>query len=200
MNTNYVYPSAQVGEFRQALLYASGPSSYSRTTGDPVYNPGANEYINFPSSATTVSGNYDVTFNPAAGGTNIIRAGAPSPSQSGWTARWFFNNIGGASGVASVAQNAAGTGMTPGTYPITFSGGTGSGASGSVTVSATAVTAVVITNPGVYTVDPSAAIGGTPGGTPATLTVTMSTASQEVPAGANLSGETIQFGAVISSL
>ena len=45
MNTNYVYPSAQVGEFRQALLYAAGPASYSQATGDPVYNPGANEYI-----------------------------------------------------------------------------------------------------------------------------------------------------------
>ena len=197
MNTNYVYPSAQVGEFRQALLYAAGPASYSQATGDPVYNPGANEYINFPSSATTVSGNYDVTFNPTSAGYNVVRAGAPAPSQSGWTARWFFNNIGGGSGVAKVTQNAAGTGMTPGTYPITFSSGA---ATGTVTVTATTVTAAVVTNPGYYTTPPTATIGGTPGGTPATLTVTMSTAAQEVPTGANLSAETLQFGAVISSL
>ncbi len=197
MNTNYVYPSAQVGEFRQALLYAAGPSSYSQSTGDPVYNPGANEYINFPSSATTVSGNYDVTFQPTAAGYNVVRAGAPAPSQSGWTARWFFNNIGGSSGVVKVAQNAAGTGMTAGTYPITFSSGS---AAGTVTVTATTVTAVTITNPGNYTTAPTATIGGSPGGTPATLTVTMSTAAQEVPTGVNLSAETLQFGAVISSL
>lgn len=88
MNTNYVYPSAQVGELRQALLYASGPASYS-AAGDPVYNPGANEYINFPSACRTVSGTYDVRFAPVAAGHNIVRAGAPSPSQSGWVARWY---------------------------------------------------------------------------------------------------------------
>ena len=202
MNTNYVYPSAQVGEFRQALLYAAGPASYSQATGDPVYNPGANEYINFPSECTTVSGLYGVEFVPASAGLNIVRAGAPSPSQSGWTARWLFNNYNGELSVAKIAQNAAGIGMTPGTYPITFTGGTASvAAAGTVTVTATAVTAVSITNPGVYSVAPTGAtIGGTPGGTPATLTLTMSTASAEVPAGANLSSETIQFGAVISSL
>jgi hypothetical protein len=197
MNTNYVYPSAQVGELRQALLYAAGPSSYSQTTGDPVYNPGTNEYINFPSTCRTVSGNYDVTFQPTSAGLNIIRAGAPGPGQSGWTARWSFTNAAGKSGVASVAQNAAGTGMTAGTYPITFSSGA---AAGTVTVSTTAVTAVVITNPGSYSSAPTATIGGSPGGTPATLTVTMSTASGEVATGANLSAETVQFGAVVSSL
>ena len=122
MNTNYVYPSAQVGEFRNAMLYASGPASYA-TAGDTVYNPGSSEFINFPSDCTSLSGNYQVRFVPSAVGLNQIRAGGGvnGPSQSGWTARWFFNNIGGGSGVAKVAQNAAGTGMTPGTYPITFS-------------------------------------------------------------------------------
>ncbi len=95
MNTNYVYPSAQVGEFRNALLYASGPSSYS-ASGDVVYNPGSGEYINFPSDCRSVSGNYDVKFTPTAVGFNQIRAGgggtssAPTPSQSGWTAHWNY--------------------------------------------------------------------------------------------------------------
>lgn len=202
MNTNYVYPSAQVGEFRQAMLYAVGPASYSQATGDPVYNPGANEYIDFPMQAVTASGNYSVEFNPIAAGLNIVRAGAPSPSQSGWTARWFSQNLNGTVSVAKIVQNVAGTGMTPGTYPITFSGGTATtAATGTVTVTATTVTSVSITNPGLYTVAPTGAtIGGSPGGTPATLTLTASTPGSEIPTGANLSAETLQFGAVISSL
>ncbi len=97
MNTSYVYPSAQVGEFRQALLYASGPTSYTPFTGagvggDSVYNPGSCEYINFPSDATTLSGNYRVRFVPTAVGSNQVRAGGGvgGPSVSGWTAVWEF--------------------------------------------------------------------------------------------------------------
>lgn len=89
MNTGYVYQSAQVGEFRNALLYANGPSSYA-SAGDPVYNPGTSEYVNFPSDCTSLSGNYRVRFQPTAVGLNIIRAGAPSPGQSGWTALWEY--------------------------------------------------------------------------------------------------------------
>lgn len=137
-------------------------------------------------NAYTPDGLYEVSFIPS-----VVPSLRPS-----WTARWFFANTNGGAGVAKVAQNAAGTGMTPGTYPITFSGGTGSGAAGTVTVSATTVTAVAITNPGSYTVAPTAAIGGTPGGTPATLTVTLSTPGQEVPNGANLSAEQVQFMAI----
>ncbi len=96
MNTNYVYPSAQVGEFRNAMLYASGPASYA-SSGDVVYNPGSSEYINFPCDATTLSGNYKVRFIPSAVGFNQVRAGgggtvsAPSPSTSGWTAIWEYS-------------------------------------------------------------------------------------------------------------
>ena len=93
MNTAYVYEGAQVGEFRNALLWAAGPSSYTPLTsagvgGDIVYNPGSSEFINFPCDCTTLSGNYRVRFVPTAVGLNNIRAGAPSPSQSGWTAVW----------------------------------------------------------------------------------------------------------------
>jgi hypothetical protein len=92
MNTNYVFPSAQVGELRQSLLYASGPASYSQTSGDIVYNPGSGEYINAPSDATTLSGNYKVRFVPSAVGVNQVRAGGGvgGPSVSGWTARWDY--------------------------------------------------------------------------------------------------------------
>jgi hypothetical protein len=198
MNTNYVYQSAQVGEFRQALLYAAGPSSYSQATGDPVYNPGSNEYINFPMQAVTVSGNYSVEFNPTAAGLNIVRAGAPSPGQSGWTARWFLQNINGGASVVKITAG-TGSGMTPGTYPLTFTSGGGSGAAGTVTVTATAMTSYVITNLGSgYTSAPT--ISYTPGGTPAALTAVLSTAAQEIPTGANLSGETLQFGAFVSGL
>lgn len=168
-------------------VYGSGPTAYSQATGDIVYGPGSGEMMSAPCGATlTQSGNYTVLFQPSS--TNTLRPG--------WIARWLFSNIGGARGVASVSQNVAGTGMTSGTYPIAFAGGTGSGAAGTVTVSATAVTAVNITSPGSYTVAPTATIGGTPGGTPATLTVNMSTAGQEVGTGANLSAENIQFAAV----
>lgn len=95
MNTAYVYQGAQVGEFRNSLLWAAGPASYNPfvsagSGGDPVYNPGANEYINFPSECTSLSGNYRVRFVPTAVGSGIVRAGAPSPSQSGWTAVWEY--------------------------------------------------------------------------------------------------------------
>jgi len=89
LNTNYVYPSAQVGEFRNALLYGSGPASYS-TSGDVVYNPGTNEYINFPCECMSSSGNYRVRFVPTSTGLNVVRAGAPNPGQSGWTAAWEY--------------------------------------------------------------------------------------------------------------
>jgi hypothetical protein len=95
MNTSYVYQGAQVGEFRNSLLWAAGPASYTPFTapgvgGDIVYNPGANEYINFPSECTSLSGNYKVRFVPTSVGYNQVRAGAPSPSQSGWTAVWEY--------------------------------------------------------------------------------------------------------------
>lgn len=195
MNTNYVYPSAQVGEFRQALLYASGPASYA-AAGDPVYNPGTNEYINFPSNALTQSGNYEVKFFPASTGNNIVRAGAPTPGQSGWTAVWEYS---GKQGV-TVVQNAAGIGMTPGTVvPIVFAGGTGGGAAGTVTVLTATTVAISITNSGSYTVAPTATVTGT-GGTPPTLTVALTPSGGVVPVATNLSGETVQFQALVSSL
>jgi len=198
MTPSYVYQSAQVGEFREALLVASGPSSYAPATGDPLSNPGANEYISFPMACTTVSGNYQVDFIPTAAGIGAayVRAGAPSPTQSGWRAYWTYS---GRNGVL-VVQNAAGVGMTPGTVvPIVFAGGTGSGAAGTVTVLTATTIAINITNSGSYTAAPTATISGT-GGTPATLTVSVAPSSGSVPSGTNLTAETVQFGAFVSQL
>jgi hypothetical protein len=198
MNTAYVYQSAQVGEFRPAVLYASGPASYSLANGDVVYNPGANEYISFPSDCTTLSGNYSVRFVPTAVGNLNVRAGAPSPTQSGWTALWMAS---GKQGIATIVQNAAGIGMTPATVvPIVFSGGGGSGAAGTVTVLTATTISIKITSFGQgYTSAPTATISGT-GGTPATLTVTAAAASGIVADTTNLSAELIQFGALVSQL
>jgi hypothetical protein len=200
MNTSYVYPSAQYGEFRLALLYGTGPASYAPSTGDPVYNAASNEYIDFPMSVLSLSGNYEARFFPTSAGVGsaFIRAGAPSPSQSGWNARYFFTNINGGSGVGSVT-NSGGSGMTAGTYALSFSGGGGSGAAGTITVSTSAVTATVITNPGTgYTSAPT--VSAATGGTPPTLTSHLSVAGAEVAAGANLTGESFQFGGFVSQL
>lgn len=200
MNTGYVYQGAQVGEFRNSLLWAAGPASYSQTTGDPVYNPGANEYISFPSSTRTQSGNYNVDFSPTAVGYGIVRAGAPSPTQSGWTARWSFANIGGGSGVASVTGS-GGSGMTVGTYPLSIAAPPTGGvqAVGSITVLTATTYTIAISNPGAgYTSAPTTTAAT--GGTPPTLTAHLSVAGAEVATGANLSAELIQFGALESQL
>jgi hypothetical protein len=90
MNTSYVQgQTAQTGgEIKINMLTATGPASYSPTAGDVVYNPGSCDYIEFPMDCTSQSGNYKVRFVPTTAGT--LRAGAPSPSQSGWTAYWEY--------------------------------------------------------------------------------------------------------------
>lgn len=201
MNTGYVYQGAQVGEFRNSLLWAAGPASYSQTTGDLVYNPGANEYINFPSNCTSKSGLYTVVFIPAAVGQGIIRAGAPSPSQSGWTARWLyasFGATGSAIGVDSVAINAGGTGGSNGTANISATGGGGTGAVIQTVTAGGIVTSVKLISSGTgYTSIPTF----TPAAGNATFTVTIgSNVGAEVATGTNLSAELVMFGALESQL
>lgn len=73
----------------------------------------------------------------------------------------------------SVAIGAAGNGGTDGTFPLTFSSGTGAGASGTFTVQGGAVVSVSV-NPGVYTVKPNASVGTASAGlTGATLTTAL---------------------------
>lgn len=89
MNTSYVQgQTVQNGDLKANLLTATGPASYNPTTGDVVYNPGSSDYIEFPMNCRSQSGNYDVRFVPTS--TGYLRAGAPSPSQSGWTAYWNY--------------------------------------------------------------------------------------------------------------
>jgi hypothetical protein len=201
LNTNYVYPSSQVGEFRNAMLYAIGPASYA-STGDPVYNPGSGEYINFPSTCMSLSGNYRVRFIPLAVGTNQVRAGGGvgGPSVSGWTARYEFANTSGGAGVASVTGS-GGSGMTVGTYALTIAAPPAGGvqATGTLTVLTATTFSTKITNPGAGYLTAPATSAAT-GGTPPTLTAVLSVAGAEVGSGANLSGETFQFGALVSSL
>lgn len=93
MVTQYLQnQTAQYGDLKPAMLLGTnGPSSYSQTTRDPVANPGAGDYIEFPMSAETLSKTYRVEFYPLAA---ALREGAPSPSQSGWVARWFVASTG----------------------------------------------------------------------------------------------------------
>lgn len=89
MQTQYLgSQTAQFGgDLKPALLLGSqGPSSYSQTTRDPVYNPGTGDYIEFPMISETLSKTYRVEFYPLA---VTIREGAPSAAQSGWVARWI---------------------------------------------------------------------------------------------------------------
>jgi hypothetical protein len=67
------------------LLGTNGPTSYSNVTRDPVANPGAGQYIEFPMQAITLSKSYEVTFYPLGTG---LREGSASASQSGWVALW----------------------------------------------------------------------------------------------------------------
>lgn len=163
-------------------VWGTGPASYSQATGDPIYGPAQSEHMSAPGgSVLTLSGNYEVIFQPQ--GTNTLRPG--------WLARWRFANIGGGAGVANVTGT-AGTGMTAGSYALAFSGGGGSGAAGTIVVTASAITSITMTNPGTgYTSTPT--VSAATGGTPPTLTAHLSTAGQEVTSGTNLSAESVQF-------
>jgi hypothetical protein len=200
LNTAYVQgQSTEYGEFKPALLTAIGPTSYA-TAGDTVYNPASGDYINFPMNCTSQSGNYEVRFVPTTAG--VIRAGAPSPSQSGWTAIWVYADAGGTSGVNSVTIATAGTGQTNGTYTITDSGTnfTGTAAKVSITIAGGAITKATVVNPGSGYFG-AATFTVAEGGTPGTLTSTIGSYSGfAVASGTNLSGETLQFGAIVSQL
>lgn len=77
------------------------------------------------------------------------------------------------SGLGSTTISAAGSGGTDGTFALAFTGGTGSGAAGTFTVTSGAVTSVLITDPGVYTVAPTLDLTASAGLTGATVTVAL---------------------------
>ena len=91
--------------------------------------------------------------------------------------------------------------MTVGTFALSIAAPPTGGvqAVGNIQVLTATTYTITITNPGSgYTSAPTTTAAT--GGTPPTLTAHLSVAGAEVAAGANLSAELIQFGAVISSL
>lgn len=66
-----------------------------------------------------------------------------------------------------------GSGGTAGTFNLAFTGGTGTGAAGTFTVTAGAITSVTITNPGVYTVAPTLSFAASSGLTGQNVTVAL---------------------------
>jgi hypothetical protein len=162
--------------------YGNGPSSLA-AAGDPIALPLYEWYIDgMAGDFISVSTTYGVVGVPSAVG-----------ARASWVLVWRFAT---AASVASVTIGSAGagTGMTPGTYLITPTGGGGSGAQVSVVVSsATLVSSATVVLPGkgytsVPTV-PTTALGGSP----PSLTAVLSTIAAPVAAGANLSAEQVQI-------
>lgn len=132
---------------------------------------------------------------------NIANVQALSPAGSGGNAssiilQWTYST---ATSVASVVQNAAGTGMTPGvTVPIVFGAPAAGGtqATGTLTVVTATTFTTNVTNPGVgYASAPTATVSGT-GGTPPTLTTTLSASGAQPATGSNLSGISVRLIAI----
>lgn len=170
------YPD-YVGKRFNFCGYGNGPASYV-ATGDPIVLPRYNNYIDIVFEALSVSGAYAVRGLQSTFG---VRAS--------WALLWS----GVLGTVASVAQNVAGTGQTPGTYIINATGGGGVGARISVVVAtATTLGAITVINAGVgYTSAPTFTLAS--GGTPATLTATLTVAGPVAPA-TNLSAQVVQIG------
>lgn len=76
-------------------------------------------------------------------------------------------------GLVDPVISAAGSGGTDGTFALAFTGGTGTGAVGTFTVTGGALTAITITNPGAYTVAPTLSFAASSGLTSATATVSL---------------------------
>jgi hypothetical protein len=127
----------------------------------------------------SVSGNYELKFVPSAVG-----------ARATWSAQWFYS---GAQGVLTAVQLAAGSGMTPGTYIVNGTGGSGSGAQISVTVlTATTIATPVVLKAGTGYGGSVPTFTPVTGGTAPTFTVTAAPASGPVPAATNLSTEAAQ--------
>lgn len=191
MNCRFIQPTPQpahIGGGREVWeLVGNGPASYNQTTGDLISGPGPGEHFSVPFGLLTPDGIYELKpFSTSPGSTGSLRLT--------WGFRWFFANSGGGQSIATITAG-TGSGMTPGTYTLSSSGGGGSGFAGLITVTSTAMSSYKITNPGSgYTSAPT--LSYSPGGTPAALTANLSAAGAEVPTGVNLSAEYVQFAAV----
>jgi hypothetical protein len=174
------------GRTKSVTMDHSGPASYTlggevlgqAKGGGPNVFGLAGFYSVIP-CGPSLSGNYNV--ETLYGGTGV---------RSAVNLRWRYAGSG--TGVIGVGVF-GGSGMTPGTYPLVFSGGGGTGASGTITVTSSAVTAINLTSPGDgYSSTPT--VTAATGGTPPTLQATIGgNAGGEVAAGTNLLAEVVRL-------
>ena len=105
-----------------------------------------------------------------------------------WFAAGFTEGV-------NLVTGSGGSGMTVGTYALSFTntGTGGTGAAGTITVLTATTYTISVTNPGSgYTSAPT--VSAATGGTPPTLTATIGAVSGgEVASGTNLSGETVRL-------
>lgn len=184
MNAQFVMPPAHVGSHEVWLMYGSGPSSYSQTTGD-VIQVGGGQYLEaLHGDVLTVSGNYIARPMPS-----VVNSLRPT-----WAWKWFYSGQGQTLGVDGVVIASAGSSQTNGTYTATASAG---GAVIQYTIAGNVLSSVKILNPGSgLTAVPTFTLAAN-GGTAGTVTATIgSIAGMEVATGTNLSGESIQFVAL----
>lgn len=162
----------------------TGPASYT-TGGETLGQINNQTGVTLQGLATldavlvcgvSISGNYTVQSQPTGSG-----------SRKTFKLIWAYSASAG-TGVVSVTGS-GGSGMTAGTYALTFGSGS---AAGTITVTTSAITNVTITNPGSYTVPPT--VSAATGGTPPTLTAVLGgTAGSQIPSATNLSGETVRL-------
>ncbi len=84
------------------------------------------------------------------------------------------------SGLGTPVIVAPGSGGANGTFALAFTGGTGTGAVGTFTVTAGAITSVAISNPGVYTVAPTLSFAASAGLTGSNVTVALEEQTNKV--------------------
>lgn len=174
---NKGYPATAGGKV-VATAYGNGPSSYAggEAGGDPIYAVQMRS-VDKVDGSLTVDGLYETKGQPASAG---------NPTK--WFLRWFFATTGSVGKVTFTA----GSGQTNGTYLIPASSGA---ATVQIVIAGGVITSATIINPGKdYTSAPTFTVSE--GGTPGTITATLSTAGQEVPNGANLSTSTTQISVI----
>lgn len=171
-----------IGNKLLAAVDHYGPTSYVLGTGQAYpatsINRGGFDWVD--AADFTFDGAFQVNVQyPAA----AIGNGTPSVNL-----RYYY-----VAGTVNGVTGSGGTGMTPGTYALAFSGGGGSGAAGTITVLTATTFTIALTNAGVgYTSAPT--VTAATGGTPPTLTATVATASgTEVANGSNLSTKAIRL-------
>lgn len=167
---------------RRFAYVAVGVPPASAPLADSVALPSFNNYIDSLTVGASISTAFQARATPNSAG-----------ARAAWSVKYTYNTV----FSANVTIATAGTGQTPGSYPITFGGGTlgtgGKAASGTAIVGAggTIVSTNVYPGYGYTTVPTTATITGS-GGTPGTLAVAASAIGAPVQPGVNLSAEQFQ--------